>query len=171
MYYTEKEHNIDNLYSYDILKRQNQLFKSNIAYESELFKLMDEIYIPKDTLNKYEILDHTITYIGPTFKIPDLKLHIKDEYINKDYGDTELYEWLKLQQDTCIAILAEIVNAPKLSLKIEKIRPEVKHMDTITIDEYRKIKCIGSKKVEWLKQLKKKYGINILRFLKMSITK
>jgi hypothetical protein len=93
----------------------------------------------------------------------------EEEYYSRDYGDVEFYKWLSQQKQSCVAILAEIVSAPKLNANIERLRPEVKHMKTMTIDEYRKIKCIGSTKVEWLKQLKKKYGNHILRFLYASV--
>ena len=63
-----------------------------------------------------------------------------------------------------------LVTAPKLSKSIEKFRPKVKDLDTITIDEYIKIKRLGSRKAEWLKQLKKKYGNYILKYLKLSIS-
>ena len=53
---------------------------------------------------------------------------------------------------------------------IESFRPNVKDLDTITIDEYIKIKKIGSRKAEWLKQLKKKYGNYILKYLNLSIS-
>jgi hypothetical protein len=53
---------------------------------------------------------------------------------------------------------------------IEEFRQKVKGLDTITIDEYVKIKKLGAKKTAWLKQLKKKYGIYILKFLNLSIT-
>ncbi len=43
-------------------------------------------------------------------------------------------------------------------------------MKSISINEYCKIKKIGERKKEWLKQLKKKYGNYILKFLLFSIS-
>jgi hypothetical protein len=97
-------------------------------------------------------------------------LYKEDFFDKKEYGELDFYNWLKKQKDTTIAVLAEIVNAPKLNKSIEEFRPKVKELDTITIADYIKIKKLGSRKAEWLKQLKSKYGINILRFLKFSVT-
>jgi hypothetical protein len=62
------------------------------------------------------------------------------------------------------------VNAPKMSKSIEEFRPHVKELDTITIDDYIKIKKWGTRKGEWLKQLKKKYGNYILKFLNLTVS-
>jgi hypothetical protein len=115
-------------------------------------KYQEEKYNPYQVIN----LQHKPTYQ-------------EDEYYARDYGDVDFYKWLSQQNNECVAILAEIISAPKLNPLIERLRPEVKNMKTMTIEEYRKIKCIGSTKVEWLKQLKKKYGLHILRFLRASI--
>ena len=170
MHYSEKEHKLNKTYiSNDpIGLMQSKEFKSNEDYEAELFKLKDETHTPS-----VEIIEYKIQYISPEINIRSK--YSEEERIPREYGDTEFYHWL-LQNinekdiSKSIAILAEIVNSPKLSPKIEKLRANVKNMKTITIDQYRKIKCIGTVKVEWLKQLKKKYGINVLRFLKMSIS-
>jgi len=152
MYYNEKEYNTTNHYIEDIVKPSNKHFKSNVEFEEELYLLKNETCDP---------MEHTIKYIAR---------ELMDDYENKDYGDIEFYEWLKNQSDKSIAILAEIVNAPKLKPSIELLRPNVKNMETISIKEYKKIKCIGTTHEEWLKKLKKKYGINVLRFLRINIS-
>ncbi len=93
----------------------------------------------------------------------------EDNYTTIQYGDTEFYRWLQTQNDPSVAILAEIVNSPKLNITIEKVRAHINDMSTISIDSYRKIKCLGSRQVKMLKQLKQKYGENILKFLKYSL--
>ena len=163
MYYTDKEHTYNTIFTIDKLNWKDREFKSNQDFENDLFKMEEEIHdIPQ------QIMEYKIQYIGREIQIP--KQYQEEEFMQRDYGDTEFYKWLKTQHDVSIAILAEIVHSPKLGKKIEDLRANVKNIDTISIDEYRKIKCIGSSKVAWLKQLKKKYGINILRFLKMSIS-
>ena len=87
----------------------------------------------------------------------------------KNYGDIEFLNWLKQQKDPSIAFFAEIIHAPKLKKQIELLRPKIKNMKTITIDKYCKIKKIGERKKEWLKQIKNKYGNYILKFLLFSI--
>ena len=130
-------------------------------------KFKEETYNPYQILQleKKPIYQEEIYNPYQTIKLEYRPTYQEEEYRSRDYGDIGFYQWLAQQNHPCVAILAEIVSAPRLNPAIEKLRPEVKHMKTITIDEYRKIKCIGSTKVEWLKQLKKKYGINILRFL------
>jgi hypothetical protein len=64
----------------------------------------------------------------------------EDEYFSREYGDIEFYKWLSQIKHHSAAILAEMISAPRLSPHIESLRPEVKNMKTITIDEYRKIK-------------------------------
>ena len=154
MYYTEKV--------YNPIKRIKE-------DEIDVFKLKEQYYNPEVE----ELFVNKLEYIEPIhIKYKPQYQYEEEEYKRQEYGDTAFYKWLSTQtmHESCIAILAEIVNAPKLSSKIEKIRPTVKDMPTMTIEDYRKLKCIGSTKVKWLKQMKKTYGINILRFLKASIS-
>jgi hypothetical protein len=129
-------------------------FKEETYQPYQMLQLEKKPVYQEERYNPYQMIK--LEY-KPTYQ--------EEEYRPRDYGDIGFYQWLAKQNHKCVAILAEIVSAPRLHPDIERLRPEVKHMKTITIDEYRKIKCIGSTKVEWLKQLKKKYGINILRFL------
>jgi hypothetical protein len=128
-------------------------------YTEERIKWKDNEYIPQVELKEEKYNPYQIMQIKykPRYE--------EEEYYTREYGDIPFNTWLLKQNNKCIAILAEIVDAPRLDPVIERLRPQVSQMKTITIDEYRKIKCIGSTKVEWLKQMKKKYGINILRFL------
>jgi hypothetical protein len=150
-------------YKKEQIKFKNDSYKSNEDFEKELFSLKNEKYINNQFLSEYRPL-----YIEPLYKIKHL--YKEDFFDKKEYGELDFYNWLKKQKDTTIAVLAEIVNAPKLNKSIEEFRPKVKELDTITIADYIKIKKLGSRKAEWLKQLKSKYGINILRFLKFSVT-
>ena len=138
-------------------------YKSNEDFEKQLFHLKNEKHINNPLLSEY-----TPFYNEPVYRIKHI--YKEESFDKKEYGELDFYNWLKTQKGPFIAILAEIVNAPKLNKSIDDFRPKVKDLDTITIAEYIKIKKLGSRKAEWLKQLKSKYGINILRFLKFSIT-
>jgi len=129
-------------------------FKEETYRPYQMIQLEKKPVYQEEKYNPYQMIK---LELKPTYQ--------EEEYEPREYGDIGFYNWLSHQNHKCVAILAEIVSAPRLHPEIERLRPEVKYMKTITIDEYRKIKCIGSTKVEWLKQLKKKYGINILRFL------
>ena len=48
---------------------------------------------------------------------------------------------------------------------MEKFRPIIKTTPTISVDEYRKKKKIGTVGLEYLKRLKDKYGIIVLKVL------
>lgn len=141
MHYNDKDHNCKKHYTEETIQWKDKVFLPQSALKEEWY-------------NPYQII-----------KLEYKPVYQEEEYYTKEYGDIEFHEWLHKQKNVCVAILAEIVSAPRLDISIEKLRPYVSQMKTITIDEYRKKKCIGSTKVEWLKQLKKKYGINILRFL------
>ena len=137
-------------------------YKSNEEFEKELFKLKNDNHIINPLFDEYKNIKR-----DPLLK---LKPTYTEDHYNKDYGDIDFYNWLHKQKDPSLAVFAEIVNAPKLTKSIEMFRPNVKSLDTITIDEYIKIKKIGTRKAEWLKQMKKKYGNYILKFLKLSIS-
>ena len=157
MYYTIKPFKKEQI----IFK--NIPYKSNEEFERELFDLKNESHAINPILNEYKNI--------PVDALFQIKPNYKEELFNKkEYGDIEFYNWLHKQKDPLLAVLAEIVNAPKMNKIVESFRPKVKDLATITIDEYVKIKKIGVRKAEWLKQLKKKYGIYILKFLNLSIT-
>jgi len=137
---------------------KNGEYKPNEEFEKEVFSLKNE-----DFKQIYEIMEYKIQYIAPELK--KTTQYQEEEYQTRDYGDIELYQWLQHIDTVSAAIIAEIISAPKLNLAIEKIRPEVKKMKTMSIDEYRKVKCLGTTKVNQIKELKKKYGMNILRLL------
>ena len=158
MYYNDKEHRRNKKYKEDNLIWDDREYKANEDFEKELFLLKDE-----DFKKEYEIMEYKIQYIAPVL-IQQPKYQ-EEEYFSREYGDIELYKWLSQIKHQSAAILAEMIYAPRLSSHIESLRPEVKNMKTITIDEYRKVKCIGTTKVNWLKKLKKKYGMNVLRLL------
>ena len=158
MYYYDKEHKRNKKYTEDNRVWDSREYKANEEFEKEIFLLKDEDY-----KKEYEIIEYKIQYIAPEIK--QNHHYEEEEYFSREFGDIELYKWLNKINHVSAAILAEMISAPRLNPKIESLRPDVKTMKTITIDDYRKITCIGTTKVNWLKQLKKKYGLNLLRFL------
>jgi hypothetical protein len=64
-----------------------------------------------------------------------------------------------------IAIMAEMKKSNKLRPEIEILRTKIKDIPLISIEEYRKRKCLGERTVSFLRQLKHKYGNNILKIL------
>jgi hypothetical protein len=136
---------------------------SNSDFEKEIFKLKSSTY---DITPK--IIEYTVHVSDPLFE--QILKYDEDEYNVSNFGDIEFLNWLKEQKDPSVAFFAGIINAPKLHKQIELLRPKIKDMKTISINEYCIIKKIGSRKKQWLKELKKKYGNNILKFLLFSIS-
>ena len=159
MYYNEKQHKRNKKYKEDKIAWYNKEYKPNSEFEHEILTLKDEDY-----KKQIEVIEYKIQYIAPVLL---QKINYQEDYSRR--GFEELYDWFKSINTVSAAILAEIISAPKLTPSIEKVRPEVKQMKTISIQDYKKIKCLGTTKVNWLKEIKKKYGINVLRLLYVTI--
>ena len=163
MHYNDIDHNRKLQYTTDRIQWREKDHKRKLDYTTDAIHWEDKDakvahHLKEEIYNPYQVI-----------QIHHTPIYQEEEYTTREYGDLGFYKWLNEQNHHCVAILAEIVNAPKLNPIIESLRPKVKYMKTMTIDEYRKVKCIGTTKTEWLKQMKKKYGINILRFLFASI--
>ncbi len=83
----------------------------------------------------------------------------------KERGDNLLNNWIIRQKDPIIIFLSEFIPGTKISKEIEKFRPIIKTTPTISIEEYRKKKKLGEEGVNYLKKLKDKYGIIVLKVL------
>jgi hypothetical protein len=83
----------------------------------------------------------------------------------RENGDIKLNKWIITQKDPIIIFLSEFIQGTKVSKEIEKFRPIIKTTPTISVDEYRKKKKIGTVGLEYLKRLKDKYGIIVLKVL------
>ena len=165
MYYSDNKYNSNKIFKQDEYKLNNAVYNIPPNIKNEQYLLKNEQHIVKQNLK-----DVLFVYNAPIYNIPIKSIDFKeDSYNTLQYGDMEFYNWLKTQSDPSIAILAEIVHSPKLNITIEKVRQNINNIDTISIDEYRKIKCLGSRQVHWLKELKKKYGNHILKFLQYSL--
>jgi hypothetical protein len=164
MYYSDNKYNSNKLFKQDEIKLKNDVYHIQSTVKNEQFLLKNEQHTVKHNLK-----DVLFVYNAPIYNVPIKHTNKEDNYNTIQYGDMEFYNWLKTQSDPSIAILAEIVHSPKLNITIEKVRKHINDIETITIEEYRKIKCLGSRQVKWLKELKTKYGNHILRFLQYSL--
>ena len=139
-------------------------YKSNDQFEKELFKIGHKEHIRQINPVIYE---HVITYVSNPFIKQNN--YVEENYTIKQYGDIEFINWLKTQTDPRLAIFAELINAPRLHLNIENQRQNVHNIKSLSINNYVKLKKWGTKQKMFLKELKQKYGNNILKFLYLSV--
>jgi hypothetical protein len=161
---TDKDHKQNKGYKSDKLDYQCYTYKSNDEFESDLFKIKEEAFIA----TKNPFLEYRIEFLSKPHI--DKKMYEEEHQTTKNYGDINFYDWLSKQTDPKVAVFAELVNAPKLHNSIEKMRDELNSIGTISIQEYAKIKKLGSRSVTRIKELKKKYGNSILKFLYLSVS-
>ena len=138
-----------------IFREQN--YKNKIKLEKEKHEQQDKIYKPKAIENEQ-------------FHFSDKDIKNKFRYENdffyiKDKGDNLLNKWIVNQKDPIIIFLSEFIPETKISKELEKFRPIIKTTPTISIEEYRKKKKLGEEGVSYLKKLKDKYGIIVLKVL------
>lgn len=160
----DTEHNKKQKHKSDKLNYKCDTYKSNDEYEQDLYNIKEEaVFIPMNP-----ILEHKIEFVS----MPHIEytVYTEEKQETKHYGDIEFYEWLKKQNDPKLALFAELVNAPKLHKSIEEMRYNKQKIETISIQEYKKLKKLGSRSVKLIKELKEKYGIVILKFLYTSIS-
>ena len=103
------------------------------------------------------------------YKNQDMKketININNDFFHiREKGDNLLNQWIVKQNEPIIIFLSEFIPGTKVSKEIEQFRPIIKTTPTISIEEYRKKKKIGEEGVEYLKRLKEKYGIIVLKVL------
>ena len=114
-------------------------------------------------------------YKGRSFKKEEFQykneeLHKKYSFINESFhftekGDNLLNKWILKQNDPIIIFLSEFIPGTKISKNMEKFLPIIKTTPTVSIELYRKEKKIGEEGVEYLKRLRDKYGIIVLKVL------
>lgn len=82
------------------------------------------------------------------------------------WADYEFVQWANQQPGSMvIAIMAEMKKSPKMKPSIEILRSKVDSVPLCSIEFYRKKKRLGERSVEFLKQMKKRYGNSLLRIL------
>lgn len=148
-------------YSTEKLKLKDYQYKSNTDFEQELYNIKEETLYVKPIILEYKI------EFASSMHQPTKQVYAEEKFKQRQYGDIEFYEWLYSQKDEKLAVFAEIVNAPKLNSKIEKMREKVASLDTISILNFAKHKKLGDRHVHFIKKLKEKYGNYILKFLNL----
>jgi len=94
------------------------------------------------------------------------KQHFQNDLFHiRENGDIKLNKWIITQKDPIIIFLSEFIQGTKVSKEMEKFRPIIKTTPTISVEEYRKKKKIGTVGLEYLKRLKDKYGIIVFKVL------
>ena len=138
-----------------IFKEQN--YKKFLKLEKEKREQQDKIYKPKAIENdRFLFSDKDIKN----------KFHYENDFFYiRDKGDNLLNKWIVNQKDPIIIFLSEFIPETKISKEMEKFRPIIKTTPTISIEEYRKKKKLGEEGIIYLKKLKDKYGIIVLKVL------
>ena len=142
-----------------ILNKKDQSYKKKIKLEKEERKREDKDHIPQIQIQKDSII----------YKNQDMKKEIiktnNDFFHIREKGDNLLNQWIVQQKEPIIIFLSEFIPGTKVSREIEQFQPIIKTTPTVSIEEYRKKKKIGEEGVEYLKRLKEKYGIIVLKVL------
>jgi hypothetical protein len=132
----------------------------------------DSLIRKEKEFHKVETHDKsTLSYPQKVFdkKMIDKKVFDKTQTIEWDlfqWADYEFVQWANQQPATMvIAIMAEMKKSPKMKPSIEILRPRVASIPLCSIEIYRKKKRLGERSVEFLKQMKKRYGNSLLRIL------
>lgn len=137
--------------------------KKDQSYPSKKKVERDSLVRKEKVYKKKEILE-------PSYSLkPPQKVFNRTQSFDWDlfqWTDYDFVQWANQQSSTLvIAIMAELKQSPKMKPSIEMLRPKVASIPLCSIDVYRKKKRLGEKSVDFLKQMKKKYGPSILRIL------
>lgn len=139
-----------------ILDEKN--YKKKIKLENEKREGTDKIY-----LTKQDKVKESLVFLNKDMK---KKYHFEHDFFHiKENGDHLLNTWIRTQKEPIIIFLSEFIPGTKIPKEIEKFRPIIKTTPTISIEAYRKEKKIGEEGVEYLKRLRDKYGVIVLKVL------
>lgn len=139
-----------------ILDEKN--YEKKIKLEKEKTERTDKIYITKQDKVK-----EPLVFLNKDMK---KKYHFENDFFHiKENGDHLLNTWIRTQKEPIIIFLSEFIPGTKIPKEIEKFRPIIKTTPTISIEAYRKQKKIGEEGVEYLKRLRDKYGVIVLKVL------
>ena len=135
-----------------------KIYKKKMKLEKEIREKKDKTYAPKLITHK-----DNIVYLNKDIK---RTYHFDNDFFHiKEKGDHLLNTWIKTQKEPIIIFLSEFIQGTKIPKEIEKFRPIIKTTPTISIELYRKQKKIGEEGVEYLKRLRDKYGVIVLKVL------
>jgi hypothetical protein len=62
-------------------------------------------------------------------------------------------------------VMAEMKKSSRMKPDVELLRKQVKEVPLLSIEEYRKKKCLGDRAVSFIRQMKHLYGNHVLRIL------
>lgn len=139
-----------------ILNEKN--YKKFLKLDKEKTEKREQIYKPiiKKELDRFQFSNKDIKN----------KFHYENDFFYiKERGDNLLNKWILDKKDPIIIFLSEFIPGTKVLKELEKFRPIIKTTPTISIEEYRKKKKLGEESVSYLKKLKDKYGIIVLKAL------
>jgi hypothetical protein len=142
-----------------ILNKKDQSYKKKMKLEKEERKRED-----KDHKQDKHLQKDMIVYKNEDMKKENIIAN-NDFFHIREKGDNLLNQWIIKQKEPIIIFLSEFIPGTKVSKEMEQFRPIIKTTPTISIEEYRKKKKIGEEGVEYLKRLKEKYGIIVLKVL------
>jgi hypothetical protein len=156
-----------------ILNKKDQSYKKKIKLEKEERKREDKHHKPtqikqikQNDQNDQNDQKDVILYKNQDMKKESIGVSVTHDFFHiREKGDNLLNNWIIKQNEPIIIFLSEFIPGTKVSKEIEQFRPIIKTTPTISVDEYRKIKKIGEEGVEYLKRLKEKYGIIVLKVL------
>jgi hypothetical protein len=134
-----------------------KIFKKIKIEKEEKKERKDQIYKLKTSLKHEPFHFREEHYKKYTFQ--------NDFFHFREKGDKLLNNWIIKQKDPIMVFLSDFIPGTKISKELEKFRPIIKTTPTISIEEYRKIKKIGEEGVEYLKRLREKYGVIVLKVL------
>ena len=143
-----------------ILNKKEQSYKKKMKLEKEERKREDRDHKPQIQIQK-----DIVVYKNLDMKKESKSKDVNDFFHIREKGDNLLNQWIVKQKEPIIIFLSEFVPGTKVSKEMEQFRPIIKTTPTISIEEYRKKKKIGEEGVEYLKRLKEKYGIIVLKVL------
>ncbi len=141
---------------YDQIQRLDKKYKKPIKYINEKIERPNLRFSPKKHVDT-EKLEYCEKIYQRNHKF-ELDLFQLEDY--------EFLNWANSQTATMvIAVMAEMKKSEKLNPEIEKLREQVKKIPLMSIEQYRKKKCLGDRSTSYIRQMKHKYGNHVLRIL------
>lgn len=143
-------------YDNDAIQRIDKQYKKQTQYETEKIVRPNLRFSPKKHVDTEKL-----EFCEKVFR-RDHKFEL-DIFQLEDY---EFLNWANSQKSTMvIAVMAEIKKSSKMKPEIESLRSQVKRIPLMSIEEYRKKKCLGDRSISFIRQMKHKYGNHVLRIL------
>lgn len=143
-------------------------------YENDNIERVDRQYKKKQQFETEKIVRPNLRF-SPKKHVDTEKIEYCEKIYRRDHkfeldmfqlDDYEFLNWANSQKATMvIAVMAEMKKSSKMKPDIELLRPQVKNIPLLSIEEYRKKKCLGDRSVSFIRQMKHKYGNHVLRIL------